>query len=134
VGGATAALATSKPAPVSEARSDSPDSAESEYQNGHHSYAEWPSHQEWQAAAQMEGMTLVQLEAEWDNQERKTPADRWKGIDRTRLRRHASFVLAKIRERTPASGGHGKAPPGVRGGSKAFAHEMQRKSELKKLN
>jgi hypothetical protein len=77
----------------------------------------------------MEGMTTTQLETEWANQERKAPIERWRGIDRTRLRHHASFVLAKIRERTG-----GKAPAGARGAAKAFAHEVGEEAEIKILN
>jgi hypothetical protein len=101
---------------------NSADSPEHPGPNGE-SYAEFPSFAEWQAAASMESLTPVQIQAEWDNQERKTPAQRWKGIDRTRLRRHAAWVLGKIRERTPP-----------RSAAKAFARELPDEIEVKKLN
>lgn len=120
--------AVTEPPPEEKRSSFTGDSAATARQNNGN-FAEWPTHDEWCAAARMEGMTTAQLETEWANQERKTPMERWRGIDRTRLRNHASFVLAKIRERTGS-----KTPGGARGAARAFAHEVGEEAEIKILN
>ena len=76
----------------------------------------------------MEGLTPTEIEAEWNNQERKTPEMRWRGIDRSKLRNHAGFVRSKIQER-------GSRRPAGHAGTTAFAHEIAvPERELKKLN
>ncbi len=60
---------------------------------------QWPSREEWMAAAAMEGLAAIVAQSEWDNQERKVPAERWRGIDPRRLRHHAAFVLGQWRLR-----------------------------------
>ena len=126
--GSPPGVAQSKPPLVEKPPEFTGESGASERENGT-AFAEWPSHDEWCAAARMEGMTSAQVETEWAYQERKTPHERWRGIDRTRLRKHASFVLAKIRERTGS-----KTPASARGAARAFAHEVGEEAEIKILN
>ena len=76
------------------------------------SVCEWPTRAQWHAAAEMEGMPPHVEDGEWQNQERKVPADRWKGIDPDRLRHHAAFVIRKWRERgAPGPGGQRSGSP-----------------------
>jgi len=42
----------------------------------------------------MEGVPVHREEAEWRRQEKRPPGERWKGIDRNRLRYHAADVLS----------------------------------------
>lgn len=63
------------------------------------SRCEWPTLAEWTAAASMEGLTEAQTTKEWAYQERKVPAERWKGIDPSRLRHHAAYVREQARLR-----------------------------------
>lgn len=58
---------------------------------------EWPSREEWWAAARMEGLPEQVIRDEWNYQESLVPARRWRGIDRTRLRHHAARVLVRAR-------------------------------------
>jgi hypothetical protein len=44
------------------------------------------THAEWCAAARMEGMTTTHASKTGGPTERKAPIERWRGIDRTRLR------------------------------------------------
>lgn len=59
----------------------------------------WPSRGEWMTAAVAEGLSGMAAQTEWDNQERKVPSERWRGIDPNRLRHHAAFVLGQQRLR-----------------------------------
>lgn len=63
------------------------------------SLCEWPTLAEWTAAGSMEGLTAAQITKEWAYQERKVPAERWKGIDPARLRHHAAYVREQARPR-----------------------------------
>ncbi len=66
-------------------------------------FAEWPTREEWLAACDMEALPRELALREWNNQESKTPAQRWrKGsgpIDRSRLRHHAAYVKDFARQR-----------------------------------
>jgi hypothetical protein len=77
-------------------------------------YLEWPKLDEWLKAAEIEGLTEQQARLEWAYQERKVPAERWRGIDPERLRHHAAFVLGQHRlrknKKTAAPGESGGAP------------------------
>jgi hypothetical protein len=103
--------------------SDSPDNAWHGKQANGHSMAEWPSFDEWKAAAEIEGLSPTQIQTEWAYQESKIPNKRWHNVDRTRLRQHAVIV----RNRFAAPG------PGPKAG-KAFAHEIASNVKLKKIN
>jgi hypothetical protein len=100
--------------------------------NGH-PFAEWPTREEWAAAAAAEGLTPQQIAAEWAYQERLVPAKRWLGVDRTRLRHHAAWRLGQLR-----AAGAGAQPSGatkLRGGERWWSHEQQGpRTRLKKLN
>jgi hypothetical protein len=60
---------------------------------------EWPTIKEWMTAACAEGLPARDAQTEWDNQERKVPAERWRNIDPSRLRHHAAFVHEQVRLR-----------------------------------
>lgn len=62
-------------------------------------FAEWPTREEWLAAADMQGLPREMAVREWNNQERKAPDQRWRNIDRRRLQHHAAFVLDCARQR-----------------------------------
>jgi hypothetical protein len=92
----------------------------------------WPTWAEWMGAAEMEGLTPEQIKAEWDNQERKPPAQRWARVDVSRLRFHASFVREQIRLR-----GGNRSAGGVNsqkgGGESATAVRIGAENRLKML-
>ncbi len=96
-------------------------------------YAEWPSWEEWRAAASMEGLPDPLAMQEWNNQERKAPNLRWNGISRHRLRHHAAFVLGMARQRggVPTSK---KKSPAPAGGLNAVAVLLQQQQEVDGLH
>lgn len=94
----------------------------------------WPTLVEWRAAGEMEGLTPEQIQMEWDNQERKPAAERWRGIDVERLRHHAAFVREQRRMRGTFVRGPGSEvpkngaqnPAAVRIGKENRAKELER--------
>lgn len=60
---------------------------------------EWPTVQEWAAAAEVAGLPAHVWQGEWDNQERKPPAERWAKVDRSRLANHAAFIRRMWQQR-----------------------------------
>lgn len=101
--------------------------------------AEWPSYNEWFAAASMEGLPQPLAKQEWNNQERKAPFERWKNISRHRLRHHAAFVLGMARQRGMGSDSVKKTPAPPRrgagvGNASAFDAVLQQQQEVAGLH
>jgi len=100
-----------------------PDSEPGSRGNG----CEWPTRQEWEAAAGMEGLSAAQIATEWAYQERMVPSKRWHGIDRSKLRHHAAWVRQKI----VLQGPYAAAAKPRTGAERAFAGEVRTGITLK---
>jgi len=92
----------------------------------------WPTWAEWKAAGEMESLTTEQIQMEWDNQERKPAAERWRGIDVERLRHHAAFVREQRRMRGTFVRGPGSEVP-KNGPQNATAIRIGKENRAKEL-